>query len=112
MQVSFTESNPPRHLPLAQSTALYRITQEALRNIARHAGTTAAEVQLSVVRGEIQLTISDSGSGFDVARQPGLGIISMRERASLIGASLTLISAPGKGTTIEVRLPFAKGHAQ
>jgi nitrate/nitrite-specific signal transduction histidine kinase len=91
--------------PTEVGIALYRIAQEALNNVAKHSGATAATVSLSSLaepRGGLLLTIEDDGTGFDSAAaglgQLGLGI--MRERAEAIGATLTISSAPGQGTTV------------
>jgi PAS domain S-box-containing protein len=89
---------------------LYRILQEALRNVAKHAETDRVRVTLSADDGrEIVLRITDSGMGFDAATArtgPGLGLASMRERARLVGAELSVTSSPGQGATIEVRAPL------
>jgi len=92
-------------LPTEVSVALYRIAQEALNNVARHSGAATATVSLSPLdepRGGLRLVIQDDGTGFDPAEAEtgrlGQGI--MRERAEAIGASLTITSAPGQGTTV------------
>jgi nitrate/nitrite-specific signal transduction histidine kinase len=94
-------------LPTDVRVALYRIAQEALNNVAKHSGATTATVSLSSERepgGELGLAIRDNGTGFDSTAagtaQFGLGI--MKERAEAIGASLTISSAPGQGTTVSV----------
>jgi signal transduction histidine kinase len=97
----------PRDVPMETGTALYRIAQEALRNVAKHAGETPVSVDLEAVGGELLLTVSDSGNGFiDSANKVGLGLTSMRERAYLAGGVFSVVSAPGKGTTVKVRIPF------
>jgi signal transduction histidine kinase len=90
--------------------ALYRVTQEALRNVQRHSG--AAEADLSLIRDGnfVVLEIRDAGRGFDPSRPTSdahLGITSMEERARLLGGSLTVESQPGAGTTLRLRLPIA-----
>lgn len=90
------------------STAIYRITQEALRNLAKHADGRGG-VELIRKGNVLHLTISDKGPGFNVrsaVRQDGLGILSMKERAQLVGGQFSLTSKPGNGTTIEVLVPF------
>ncbi|MEA2710069.1 MAG: two-component system, NarL family, sensor kinase, partial [Phycisphaerales bacterium] len=90
--------------------SFYRILQEGLRNVAKHAQTDRVRVSLAAIDGrEIVLRICDSGIGFDTPRLrtgPGLGLASMRERARLVDAELTVTSAPGHGATIEVRAPL------
>ncbi len=100
-------------------THLYRIAQEALNNIQKHAKATEVDVSLKK-RGEfIVLVISDDGKGFSTKSRKktskGFGLIGMKERADLIGASLEIESSPGNGTTVYVRVPLRAeskvGHA-
>jgi signal transduction histidine kinase len=99
-------------LPATVETTLYRITQEALTNVARHAGAQSVSVVLEAQRGVIALIIEDDGQGFDPTRltaerdERSLGIFGMRERATLLGGTLTIESAPGAGTTIFVEIPL------
>jgi PAS domain S-box-containing protein len=94
-------------------THLYRITQEALNNIAKHAFANHVSVLLESRDESVILIIEDDGKGFEAAKlsKPresgkGLGLLGMRERASLIGGDVEIESAPGKGTTIYVRIPI------
>jgi PAS domain S-box-containing protein len=91
-------------LPAAVHTALYRITQEALNNVARHAKAEHAWVDLLLEPDLARLSVRDDGRGFDASPQgpSHLGLTSMAERAAEIGASLELVSAPGAGTTVSV----------
>ncbi|MFL6354179.1 MAG: PAS domain S-box protein [Bryobacteraceae bacterium] len=94
-------------IPVEVATAFYRICEEALRNIQKHAGDVPAVVQMRAENSELLLRIHDAGPGFDpdaVESGRHLGLISMRERATMVGAICRCISQPGKGTTIEVRL--------
>jgi len=89
---------------------LYRVTQEALRNVARHSGASRARVSLAVAKKGIELSISDTGVGFDrelTNTRKGLGIISMEERVRLANGSLTIRTKPGAGTRIVVEIPLA-----
>ncbi|MEV6166351.1 GAF domain-containing sensor histidine kinase [Streptomyces sp. NPDC052052] len=103
------ESVGVRALPAAQEEALLRVSQEALHNALRHAEAGQVEVTLARRAGGTLLRITDDGRGFDPAatRQAGrhLGLVSMRDRASGVGGRLTVESAPGKGTTIEMEVP-------
>lgn len=100
-------------LPSAMETTLYRIGQEALTNVARHAGARSASLILERREGVVTLILEDDGLGFDVAsrladagdRRP-LGIFGMRERATLLGGALTIESTPGTGTTVFVEIPL------
>ncbi len=98
-------------LPLEVKEALYRIAQEALNNIAKHAQATHVEVEMSEQGGAVRLRISDDGVGFDPQGEyPGhLGLRSMAERARNIGAHLEIESSPGQGVCLQVRVPLAEG---
>jgi len=104
----FTHGDTPASLPVASALCLYRVAQESLRNIVRHAEATHATVVLSAARGGLHLSIKDDGVGFDskTADAKGrLGLVSMRERVRLAGGWLTIQSEPGQGTRIDVRVP-------
>jgi signal transduction histidine kinase len=100
-------------LPATIETALYRITQEALTNVARHAAAHLVGLVLETRRGLVTLIIEDDGRGFDVAscmtdtqNDRCLGVFGMRERATLLGGTLTIESTPGSGTTVFVEVPL------
>ena len=102
-----------RRLSEEVETNLYRITQEALNNIAKHAEAKNVNVVIERRKGEIVLIIEDDGKGFEPsADEPnresgrGLGLLGMRERAAIVGGTLEIESAPGKGTTIFARVPI------
>lgn len=104
---------PPGRPDRDFETHLYRITQEALNNIAKHAFANHVSVLLESRDESVILIIEDDGKGFVAARESrprgsgkGLGLLGMRERASLIGGEVEIESAPGRGTTIYVRVPF------
>ena len=95
-------------LPAPVAHAAYRIAQEALRNAAKHSGSSIAEVELCGPAEQLVLRIRDYGRGFSPRsdeRNQGIGIASMRERAGLVHGTVTVTSHPGQGTTIEARLP-------
>jgi PAS domain S-box-containing protein len=101
----------PDALPNDLALCFYRILQEALRNVAKHAATDRVSVSLSVDGSSLLLRVADEGVGFDLSRSraaPGLGLASMRERARLCGAELHATSVLQRGTTIEVRAPLSK----
>jgi signal transduction histidine kinase len=91
-------------------TALYRIGQEALNNVAKHAQAGSATVLLDRSAGRVSLIVEDDGIGFDVAEQLGLrqrfGVTGMRERALLLGGEFDIESTSGKGTTVVARIPL------
>ncbi|WP_329016763.1 GAF domain-containing sensor histidine kinase [Streptomyces sp. NBC_00690] len=96
-------------LPAAQEEALLRVAQEALHNALRHSGAKKVDVVLARRGQGAVLSITDSGKGFEPReiRRAGrhLGLVSMRDRASGVGGRLRVVSAPGKGTTIEMEVP-------
>jgi signal transduction histidine kinase len=97
----------------AVRTMLYRVAQEALTNVVRHAKASHAEVRIESLNGSICMTITDDGQGFQVAGHGAkphnrLGLLGMRERVEMLGGTFSLESAPGHATTIRVELPPAK----
>jgi signal transduction histidine kinase len=107
LAIDFEPINEPE-CRLDVKEALYRITQEALNNIAKHAQATKVEVCLSLEDGALVLTIADDGRGFDAsASYPGhIGLLSMPERAKKVGGDLSITSAPGSGTQVAARVPL------
>ena len=92
----------------ARATAVFRIFQETLTNVARHANATRVDVQLATEGSSLTLEVHDNGLGFSEMRLSAgtsLGTIGMRERALLLGGELIIRSAPGRGTTVTVRIP-------
>lgn len=93
------------------AATLYRVAQESLRNVERHAGARVARVELRPAGDDVLLEVTDDGHGFDPAeaerRRPGMGLFSMRERVALVGGTLEVDAAPGRGTRIVVRAPLA-----
>jgi signal transduction histidine kinase len=102
-----------RRLPREMETTLYRIVQESLTNVARHAQAKKASVLLRVSECSVAAIIEDNGVGFDLnnvragqARQNRLGLYGMQERVALVGGSITFETAPGQGTNIYAEVPF------
>ncbi|MGU3454151.1 sensor histidine kinase [Methylobacterium sp. 391_Methyba4] len=99
-------------LPAAVETAIYRIVQEALTNVLKHARASTVSVSLEQRAEEVRVIIEDDGVGFDgeaeptPAAKPRLGLSGIRERLSLLRGSLTLETSPGSGTTLFVRVPY------
>ncbi len=94
------------------ASALYRVAQEALRNVQRHANATRAILSLHVEGDSAVLEVADDGTGFDLAdaetRRPGMGLFAMRERLELVGGDATIDTAPGMGTTVRARVPLQR----
>lgn len=96
--------------------ALYRIVQEALSNVVRHAEATHASVRLARQAGVVTATVEDDGRGFDVAavmagERRGLGLFGMQERAAYLGGRVEVESRPGHGTRVRAEVPTAEGSA-
>ena len=107
-QASLPEMNPA--VDPERATALFRIFQETLTNIARHAGATQVRINLSQECGHLSLEVRDNGRGIgedQVAASGSLGILGMRERALLLGGEFTIAGDPGSGTIVRVRIPSA-----
>ncbi len=113
---SFLCTGPPLVTPPEAEIAIFRVAQEALSNVWRHAEATEVRVELKYLSNELRLQIRDNGCGFfpdDFRKsqrdsQSGLGLLGMRERAMLIGASLSISSLPGTGCTVLLSLPLLK----
>jgi signal transduction histidine kinase len=110
MIVTFTTRNFPETLDPQVATGLYRITQEALRNVSKHAGKTHVKVVLRGSPTGIRLQIEDYGEGFDLhAQRTGLGLINMEERTRLLQGRFTVESEPGEGTRVTIDVPRPQG---
>jgi signal transduction histidine kinase len=93
-----------------QSTAVFRIVQEALTNVLRHAQATRIDIKISEERGHFVFSVSDNGKGItnvEKSAQQSLGLLGMRERAHLIGGEISITSAEGPGTVVILRVPIA-----
>jgi PAS domain S-box-containing protein len=110
IRVRFISDRVPRTLPQEVASCLYRITQESLRNVARHAHASAVDLNLTFKNDAIKLCIKDNGMGFNVHTLPpekkGLGLIGMQERIRLIRGTLTLDTRQGEGTEVCVSIPL------
>jgi signal transduction histidine kinase len=101
-------------LDIAKRTVLFRVAQEALTNVARHAHAHRVEVNIHKLHNTARMEIKDDGKSFSVERAlhantgKRLGLLGMRERVEMVGGTFCVESAPGKGTTIVVEIPFAK----
>jgi signal transduction histidine kinase len=114
IRVSLTAFEKVEKLNSAKRTVLYRIAQEALNNVARHAQATKVEVSIQRLPKALLMQIKDNGKSFDVEStlKPGknkrLGLIGMRERLEMVNGQFAIESSPGKGTTIQAQIPFAR----
>lgn len=111
IQAIFCEDHIQKDLPVSIASCLYRVTQEALHNVSKHANARDVWVQLAGKADGVHLTIHDSGSGFDTnsdSFRSGLGVVSMKERVRLVQGEFSINSEPGHGTEVRVFVPFAQ----
>jgi signal transduction histidine kinase len=95
------------------STALYRIFQESLTNVARHAGASCVSASLRGEPGMLVLTVTDNGCGImqeDMSNRRSMGLLGMRERARALGGDVMIRGQPGKGTTVEAHIPMGMDY--
>jgi len=112
IRVRFRVVSELNRVPPETAVCLYRIAQEALRNVSKHSGAREAWVEIDQQGDEILLSIVDQGLGFDSETPKAgkcLGLISMRERVRLLGGTVKIKSAPGEGTQVNVRVPVQWG---
>ncbi len=117
IRVSFETHALKSRLPAPVETVVFRVMQEAISNIARHANARCVRIMLGANGAGMLARIEDDGQGFDPAKTPGApgeawGMVGMRERANLIGGRVQVNSAPGRGTQIEIKIPLEQhdGH--
>jgi signal transduction histidine kinase len=113
IDVDYRPEKLPANLPKDIALCVYRVAQEALRNVAKHAEANEASVALIAAGPELLLRIQDKGAGFDpdsVRSQPGLGLSSMEERVNLVQGRFAITSAPHEGTTVEVLVPLPESR--
>ena len=98
----------PRGVSAASALCAYRVVQECLRNISKHARATKAIVRLNATGNDIDVSVHDNGAGFDSGGRRGLGLASMEERVEHLGGCFKVTSGSGQGTLVEVRLPLGE----
>lgn len=112
---SFGQKNIPEAVSQEIATCLYRVTQESLNNVARHAEASRVAVELTQSQSGLTVTITDDGVGFDGEQprqgQHGLGLLSMKERVALVHGALQIISSAGKGTRVQAVVPLLEEEA-
>jgi signal transduction histidine kinase len=109
VEIDFHSQDIPKELPQETALCLFRVLQEALQNAAKHSGVRHFQVLLKARSNEIQLSVYDSGVGFDMQKAMsgnGLGFTSMKERMKLIDGHLSIDLKPQGGTTIHARAPL------
>jgi len=112
--IDYDETLGDERLPAALETVLYRVAQEALTNVRKHADTTRVRLNLGCLERQVRLRIRDWGRGFETAMPVGgdgpgerVGISGMAERIALLGGEFKVCSRPGAGTLIVARVPLA-----
>ena len=106
-------TDPAFHLAEPYATAVFRILQEALTNIAKHALASLVEISIGEINGEVRLSIADNGRGFsatDPRKSDSFGLMGVRERVYMLNGSVDINSAPGHGTVINVRIPITQSE--
>jgi PAS domain S-box-containing protein len=115
MKITCTCSNIPSELANDIALTVLRIIQESLHNVAKHSGAKTVQVEVTGGNAEVGLIVRDDGTGFDIQKSQtaaGLGLISMRERVSLVGGEFAIDSTPSVGTSIRARIPLASPKPQ
>lgn len=113
IQVEFIYRDVPRKLKREVASAVYKIVQEGLWNVAKHSKAKKAKVALEATHNGIRVRVEDKGDGFHLSDLPssdGLGVASMRERVQLLNGEFSIVSAPGKGTRIKAEVPWTPGE--
>jgi signal transduction histidine kinase len=112
LKISVEVTGDPRPLPAPISTALFRIAQEALTNVIRHAQAASAQIRIRFGKDDLSLQVSDDGRGFDRrplgGDRPAWGLLGIEERATLLGGTAIIRSWPGEGTQVEVTVPYSE----
>lgn len=110
LEVKFDQIDASHPLPARIEIGVYRIVQEALRNVIRHAHAEQATVQLNVLPEHLELTVTDDGCGFDPTQIPEghYGLIGLNERVRLLGGQVVVVSRANEGTSLEVRIPLER----
>jgi len=103
------EGRATERLPTEVESTVYRLVQEALTNVGKHADATRVGVRVAELDGRIQIEVSDDGTGFDAGEGAGgFGLVGMRERAALLDGEIDIVSAPGRGTTVKATVPSGR----
>ena len=113
VQVLLETSGTGRRLPSDMELAVFRIVQEAVNNVAKHAQASTLRIEVAFQPEQVCVTVTDDGRGFSLAEAmssststPRLGLLEMPERAALVHGSVTVDSVPGRGTRVDVQIPL------
>ena len=109
MDLGYEEGRAPDRLPIELESTVYRLVQEALTNAGKHASATRVTVSVREHGGRVTIEVTDDGQGFDPHQtDSGFGLVGMRERVSLLGGDLKIVSAPGRGATVRAVIPSGR----
>jgi signal transduction histidine kinase len=109
LRLAYGRDLKPDRLAPETESAVFRLVQEALNNVVKHAGATTVQISVTDEEGTVVVQVSDDGRGFvEYDSSEGFGLLGMRERVALLGGSLEVDSAPGSGTTIRATLPIVR----
>jgi signal transduction histidine kinase len=109
----FAAENVPNAIPQDVALCLYRVAQEALRNVGKHANAETVKMRLRGIDDGVELSITDKGDGFDLAKvrdSKGVGLVSMEERVRMVNGHFSITSQRAKGTSVVIRVPLRKGE--
>ncbi|HKE26311.1 MAG TPA: sensor histidine kinase [Bryobacteraceae bacterium] len=106
IRIQIVAEGIPEDLPEEHKICIFRVVQEALNNVCKHARATSAEIHLRGEGERLAVTVRDDGRGFRAPHQSGLGLLGIQERVESLGGSLTVRSEPGKGARVEISLPL------
>jgi signal transduction histidine kinase len=112
LRVQLSAADLPDNLPEEHKTCIYRIVQEALNNVARHAQASTVQITLQCTPNEIALNVQDDGVGFDPERVRGLGLLGIKERVHHLGGLFAIDSQAGCGASLKVILPLVDLSAE
>jgi signal transduction histidine kinase len=109
VDLAFESGRSAERHPDVLESALYRLVQEALTNVVKHASATTVQISLVEYDGQVEVSVRDDGDGFDPdAATAGFGVLGMRERVLLLDGQLEVESAPSAGTAVHARIPLAR----
>jgi signal transduction histidine kinase len=107
LKIDYTREGTPGPVDATSAIHIYRVLQEALSNVSRHAGTDRVQVRLRFLPGQLELDVEDAGRGIDDRTgRRGLGLVAMRERATLVGGTITFTRPATGGTLVRLRVPL------
>ena len=109
IDLDYDQGRAPDRLPMEVESTVYRLVQEALTNVGKHAAATRVSVTVAERDGRVHVEVSDDGTGFESSEGTGgFGLVGMRERAALLDGDIDIVSAPGRGTSVKASVPSGR----